>query len=186
MTLSYSKECHAKGLTMSRNIFAFLKAIFNVLFRRLVQDSALWTVTVFCVKYSTKVIQMSARTVLWILWKLMEHVSQTDDAFLYKQFMLHNILLLNCFTKLRCKLISSLTLVSLILVPQAKDRTCQAPDSDGCYIVFTYGTDASGNFTFWVNPKKSKIIFIPYTCLPFRIIFLVHRLHGPIHLNGWS
>lgn len=40
-------------------------------------------------------------------------------------------------------------------LPGAKDRTCQAPDADGCYVTFTYGEDKSGNFTVWVNPKKS-------------------------------
>lgn len=40
-------------------------------------------------------------------------------------------------------------------LPKAKDNKCQVPDSDGCYVVFTYGVDAAGNFTVWVNPKKS-------------------------------
>eukprot|EP00112_Aurelia_sp_Birch-Aquarium-sp1_P019808 Seg4975.5 transcript_id=Seg4975.5/GoldUCD/mRNA.D3Y31 product="Integrin beta-3" protein_id=Seg4975.5/GoldUCD/D3Y31 len=35
-----------------------------------------------------------------------------------------------------------------------KERKCEVPDSNGCYVVFSYGEDASGNFTVWVNPKK--------------------------------
>ena len=45
--------------------------------------------------------------------------------------------------------------MQLILV---KERKCEVPDSDGCYVVFSYGEDAAGNFTVWVNPKKGELV----------------------------
>eukprot|EP00794_Sanderia_malayensis_P003179 gene3179-3650_t len=33
-------------------------------------------------------------------------------------------------------------------------RTCYAPDADGCHVAFTYGPDKVGNLTIWLNPTK--------------------------------